>query len=189
MSIEVGLKGRSETVVTQHNTANAIGSGLVQAGGKRVAAPVGGGSGYAYLLHQLPELCPVYWGPDRRAVLLTYDIVPSPAQPGRQIRLDFRVDRDDPVPAGGRLYTALEIISVRVVRKSGKGEQLGDPEAGVTEDQHRPSPKVPCIRQLLQLFELEICKSTLLVLGSYRGQADKLGIVLKDNITLHGTAK
>ena len=29
MSIEVGLKGRSETVVTQHNTANAIGSGLV----------------------------------------------------------------------------------------------------------------------------------------------------------------
>ncbi len=29
MSIEVGLKGRSETVVTQHNTAAAIGSGLV----------------------------------------------------------------------------------------------------------------------------------------------------------------
>ena len=29
MSIEVGLKGRSETVVTQQNTANAIGSGLV----------------------------------------------------------------------------------------------------------------------------------------------------------------
>ena len=29
MSIEVGLKGRSDTVVTEHNTANAIGSGLV----------------------------------------------------------------------------------------------------------------------------------------------------------------
>ena len=29
MSIEVGLKGRSETVVTEQNTANAIGSGLV----------------------------------------------------------------------------------------------------------------------------------------------------------------
>lgn len=29
MPIEVGLKGRSETVVTEHNTANAIGSGLV----------------------------------------------------------------------------------------------------------------------------------------------------------------
>ncbi len=29
MSIEIGLKGRSETVVTQDNTASAIGSGLV----------------------------------------------------------------------------------------------------------------------------------------------------------------
>ena len=29
MSIEIGLKGRSETVVTEQNTANAIGSGLV----------------------------------------------------------------------------------------------------------------------------------------------------------------
>ena len=29
MSITVGLKGRSDTVVTEHNTANAIGSGLV----------------------------------------------------------------------------------------------------------------------------------------------------------------
>lgn len=29
MSIEVGLKGRSETVVTEQNTAAAIGSGLV----------------------------------------------------------------------------------------------------------------------------------------------------------------
>lgn len=29
MSIEVGLKGRSETMVTEQNTANAIGSGLV----------------------------------------------------------------------------------------------------------------------------------------------------------------
>lgn len=29
MSIETGLKGRSETVVTEQNTANAIGSGLV----------------------------------------------------------------------------------------------------------------------------------------------------------------
>lgn len=29
MSIEIGLKGRSETTVTEQNTANAIGSGLV----------------------------------------------------------------------------------------------------------------------------------------------------------------
>ena len=29
MSIEIGTKGRSETVVTEQNTANAIGSGLV----------------------------------------------------------------------------------------------------------------------------------------------------------------
>lgn len=29
MSIEIGLKGRSETVVTEQNTANAVGSGLV----------------------------------------------------------------------------------------------------------------------------------------------------------------
>lgn len=29
MSIEIGLKGYSETVVTEQNTANAIGSGLV----------------------------------------------------------------------------------------------------------------------------------------------------------------
>ena len=29
MSIEVGLKGRSETVVTNQNTADAVGSGLV----------------------------------------------------------------------------------------------------------------------------------------------------------------
>ena len=29
MSIEIGLKGHSETVVTEQNTANAIGSGLV----------------------------------------------------------------------------------------------------------------------------------------------------------------
>ena len=29
MSIEPGLRGRSETVVTEHNTANAVGSGLV----------------------------------------------------------------------------------------------------------------------------------------------------------------
>ena len=29
MSITIGLKGRSETVVTEHNTADAVGSGLV----------------------------------------------------------------------------------------------------------------------------------------------------------------
>ena len=29
MSIEVGMKGRAETVVTQNNTAQAVGSGLV----------------------------------------------------------------------------------------------------------------------------------------------------------------
>ena len=29
MSIPVGAKGRAETVVTEHNTANAVGSGLV----------------------------------------------------------------------------------------------------------------------------------------------------------------
>lgn len=29
MSIQIGLKGRSETVVTEQNTANAVGSGLV----------------------------------------------------------------------------------------------------------------------------------------------------------------
>lgn len=29
MSIEIGAKGRAETVVTEHNTANAVGSGLV----------------------------------------------------------------------------------------------------------------------------------------------------------------
>lgn len=29
MSIEIGIKGRAETVVTEHNTANAVGSGLV----------------------------------------------------------------------------------------------------------------------------------------------------------------
>lgn len=29
MSIEIGLKGRSDTVVTPENTANAVGSGLV----------------------------------------------------------------------------------------------------------------------------------------------------------------
>ena len=29
MSIEVGMKGRAETVVTQDNTAQAVGSGLV----------------------------------------------------------------------------------------------------------------------------------------------------------------
>ena len=29
MSIPVGTKGRAETVVTEHNTANAVGSGLV----------------------------------------------------------------------------------------------------------------------------------------------------------------
>ena len=29
MSIEVGLKGRAETVVTNQNTADAVGSGLV----------------------------------------------------------------------------------------------------------------------------------------------------------------
>ena len=29
MSITIGLKGRSETVVTEHNTAAAVGSGLV----------------------------------------------------------------------------------------------------------------------------------------------------------------
>ena len=29
MSIEIGAKGRAETVVTEHNTANAVGTGLV----------------------------------------------------------------------------------------------------------------------------------------------------------------
>ena len=119
-----------------------IGAGLVQAAGECVAAPVGGCSGGADLLHEGGESGPEHLGGDGMAVRIADDPLSVPGQAGGEIGLDFGVDRDDPVPACGGFHAALEVVPVGMVGESGEGQKLRDPESGIAQDQDGVCPGI-----------------------------------------------
>ena len=133
-----------------------IGAGLVQAAGKGMAAPVGGRSSGADLLHKGGESGPEHLGGDGVASRITDDPFSVLGQACGEVGFDFWVDWDDPVPACGGFHAALEVVPVGVIGKSGKGQKLRDPESGIAQDQDGVCPGIAGGSQLLQFFELEV---------------------------------
>ena len=96
------------------------------------------------------------------------------------------MDGDDPVAACVRLEPAHQIIPVRVVGGGCQLEQLSHPEARIAQDHGGVRPRGPGCGQLLELAQLDIIQPVTLLAGLGMGQVDKCGIVLEDDIPLHG---
>lgn len=162
-----------------------IGAGLMQAAREGMAAPVGRGSDGADLLHEGSEADAEHLGGDGVTGRIADNPLPVLCQAGGEVGFDFGVDWDEPVPACGGFHSALEVVSIGVIGKSGEGQKLRDPESGIAQDQDGVRPGIAGSGQLFQLLEVEIGQDPFLVLGLDRGQANELGIVLDDDVTLH----
>ena len=96
------------------------------------------------------------------------------------------MDWDDPVPACGGFHAALEVVSVGMVGESGEGQKLRDPESSIAQDQDGVCPGIAGGGQLLQFFELDVAQDPLFLFSLNRRHSYELGIVLDDDVTLHG---
>ena len=99
-------------------------TGRIQAGRKCVPTPVRRYLRRSNLLCNGLEIGPVAVGGYGVAVIAAYDGIAATGKPGHQIRLDFGVDRNDPVLPGFGFSAALEVIPVRMVGKAGEGQKF-----------------------------------------------------------------
>ena len=175
-------------VTNQPFDRQRVGAGVVQEGGEGMAAPVRRGAGGADLPGDDGEELPVEVRRQRGAVLLAEDGLAAAGEPGLQIGADFRVNRDDPVLAGGGLCAALQIVPIRMIGEGRERQELGDAEAGITEHQGGVRPGLPGGGQLLQTVELKLREGVPALLCADGGDLQIDGIVLLEDVALGGIA-